>query len=94
VLGIEAEQQEHVGLVQQRREARLHGHRMDVLDAGGDAAHVEQIAPDVSGHVGQVRNGGDDPDLVRGGSRSGQDDERHDECRTEQVFHHALLIDP
>ena len=95
VLRLEAEQQEHVGFVQQRREARFHGHRVNVLHAGRDAVHVQEVAPDAAGHVGQVRNRGDHLDLVRGATRSGQNHERRDRHGREQSFHHhALLIDP
>ena len=90
VLRLQTEQQHDVRPVEQHREARFHLHRMNVLDAGGDARDLDEVAPHVPGHVGEVRDGRHDADLPRPGSvRREQRDKSHE--NVEETLHEALL---
>ena len=93
VLGLEAEQHDDVGAVEQDGEARLHRHGVDVLDAGGEARHLDEVAADVAGHVGEVGNGRDDLDLVaaRRRARRRATAQRDERARVAMRFMAALL---
>ena len=65
VLGFEAQQHDQVGAIEQDGKAGLHRHGVDVLDAGGEAVDLDQVAADVAREVGEVGNRRDHLDLLR-----------------------------
>ena len=76
MLRLEPHQQHNIGTIQERGEARLHWHGVDVLNPGGETFDLQQVAADVPGHVGQIRNRGHDADFgVR--SRMGHQEHEH-----------------
>ena len=81
----EPHQQHHIGTVQKRGEARLHGDSVEVFDPGCETFNVQQVATNVSGHVGQIRNRGHHADFgvsSRRGRQEHEPDREHDEYKT------------
>jgi hypothetical protein len=65
VLAVESGEHDQIGAVHSWHEAWLHRHAVRVLDAGGEAEHVNVIAANLPREVGQIRERGDDADLCR-----------------------------
>ena len=67
VFAAEAHQEQQVGPIQHRNEARLHRHAMRIFDAGSQAVDVNAVTADLACEVGQIGEGRDHANFGRAG---------------------------